>query len=132
MLLFPGEAALYEKSSDRFALQNTKLVSSGESIKLLVCNGACDRAERPLACRLFPLFPYTDKSGAIKVKMDARAKAVCPLFEYGVTGLSKDFVRAVRNASRLLLENNVIRKYLYDVSRSIDDIDFLSILPPGY
>ena len=36
------------------------------------------------------------------VKMDVRARAMCPLARFGTRGLDPEFVRAVREAVRLI------------------------------
>ena len=36
------------------------------------------------------------------VKVDVRARAMCPLARFGTRGLDPDFVRAVRDAVRLI------------------------------
>lgn len=48
MLLFPGEAEMY-RGEEGFTL-----VDSPHGT-ILVCEGRCNRANRPLACRMFPL-----------------------------------------------------------------------------
>ena len=37
--------------------------------------------------------------------MDARARAMCPLAEHGIKGLNPDFVRAARDALRIIAED---------------------------
>lgn len=69
---------------------------------MLVCEGPCDRERRPLACRIFPLTPVRGRDGKWTVRMDARARAMCPLCAYGVKGLDPRFARAVRDALRLI------------------------------
>ena len=66
MRLFPGEAALLE-GTPGFTILPDK---HGE---LLVCGGQCHRRMRPLACRLFPLFPYLTAEGRIRAVYDPRA-----------------------------------------------------------
>ena len=97
MLLFPGEEALYRLLPDGFRLEqtNTPLPRS----TLLICDGVCDRKDRPLSCRLFPLLPTV--SG---VRMDRRGWAVCPLIDSGVHGLRPEFVDAVKEAGRILYD----------------------------
>ena len=58
MLLFPGEEELY---TGREGWQ----VLDTETGRLAVCPGRCDRDERPLACRLFPLLPVI-RDGAVR------------------------------------------------------------------
>ena len=95
MLLFPEEEALYSPLPEGFSIISDDSVFPGG--RLLTCLGRCDRKTRPLACRLFPLLPARD--GA---RLDRRGWAVCPLMEYGKTGLRKDFVQAVVQAGQIL------------------------------
>ena len=95
MLLFPGEEALYAPLPRGFSLSRDDGVLPG--MLLITCSGACDRAQRPLACRLFPLLPT--RTGA---RLDRRAWAVCPLMEWGSAGLSREFVAAVSQAGEIL------------------------------
>lgn len=53
MGLFPGEKELLESSTD-FEINDSD-GNFGEPV--VVCRGGCDRRKRPLACRIFPLFP---------------------------------------------------------------------------
>lgn len=53
MGLFPGEKELLE-SSMYFEINDSE-GNFGEPV--VVCHGSCDRRKRPLACRIFPLFP---------------------------------------------------------------------------
>ncbi|MBE5786640.1 MAG: hypothetical protein E7324_03780 [Clostridiales bacterium] len=95
MLLFPGEEALYDPLPEGFAITADDAVMPGA--RLITCAGQCSRCERPLSCRLFPLLPT--RKGC---KMDRRAWAVCPLMEWGKSGLSQDFVQAVKKAGEIL------------------------------
>ena len=97
MLLFPGEEALYAVLPAGWHIEPDDAVTPGG--RLLICDGRCDRATRPLSCRLFPLLPT--RTGA---KMDRRAWAVCPLMESGKRGLDPRFVEAVAQAGRLLYD----------------------------
>ena len=93
--LFPGERALLEGCGWG------KIVDA-QFAPMLVCDGACERARRPLGCRIFPLTPARGKSGLWTVRMDARARAMCPLARSGIHGLDPAFVRSVRDALRLI------------------------------
>lgn len=95
MLLFPGEEACYARLPDGFSIQRDDAVLPG--MRLLLCNGVCDRAFRPLSCRIFPMLP--SPNGA---KMDRRAWAVCPLMACGRRGLNPEFVEKIRQAGRIL------------------------------
>lgn len=69
MLLFPGEAALYESASWAQLLPAHYRLGD-EPGQLLVCGGHCPRAERPLACRVFPL---TVKAGQSEAREETTA-----------------------------------------------------------
>ena len=88
MYLFPGEETLLPGAGGDFA-------------PIYTCAGTCAREERPLACRIFPLTPVKKENGW-GVKMDVRARAMCPLARSGTRGLDPEFVRAVREAVRLI------------------------------
>lgn len=94
MLLFPGEEKLYEGVEGFTLLQDDGVLPGAW---LLSCDGACDRALRPLSCRIFPLLPT--RTGT---KLDRRGWAVCPLMACGKSGLSAAFVEAVFQAGQLL------------------------------
>ena len=73
MLLFPSEEALYEGCA--FArVVPTDFSLGGTPAQLLVCDGRCDRKNRPLACRLFPLFLKFREDQPPVLRMDARAR----------------------------------------------------------
>lgn len=71
----------------------------------MVCPGSCNREERPLSCRLFPLLPLIGEDGEIRVVTDLRAKAVCPLARQGKSALDPAFIEAVREAGKLLAQS---------------------------
>ena len=93
--LFPGEEALLEPCA-------WGRVGPSPFTPMLTCEAPCDRERRPLACRIFPLTPVRGKSGRWTVRMDVRARAMCPLVRSGIGGLDPDFVRAARDALRLI------------------------------
>ena len=72
---------------------------------MLVCDDWCDRDRRPLACRIFPLTPVKTAEGKWTVRMDARARAMCPLVRGGVKGLNPEFARAVVKAIRIIAKD---------------------------
>ena len=98
MLLFPGEAEAY---TDREGWT----VRHGAQGDIVVCSGTCDREDRPLSCRLFPLLPLIGDDGEIRVVTDLRARAVCPLARQGKSALDPAFIDAVREAGELLLQS---------------------------
>ncbi len=95
MLLFPGEEALYRGRGDFTVTEDRSIVPDGF---LITCAGHCDREERPLSCRFFPLRP----TAGGRAVMDRRASWVCPLYEAGKEGLSPDFVSAAGEAALVL------------------------------
>ena len=117
MLLFPGEEALFDGCAFGRVLP-ADFSLGGQEAKLFVCSGRCERDNRPLACRLFPLFLAFLKNGGTKVRMDDRARAVCPLCDYGMTGLDEEFLAAARQAYDILLEDETCRAYLRDLYRA--------------
>ena len=114
MLLFPGEEAFYQHRPGYDLLET-------ETGPLLVCSGVCDRADRPLSCRLFPLLPVLRAEG-VKVAMDARARAACPLAAQGVRGLTDAFVEAVRQVGQLLSRDEGQRVFLQRLTREQDEL----------
>ena len=97
MLLFHGEAEAYAGRED-WEIRHT---AQGD---MVVSPGTCGREERPLSCRLFPLLPLIRDDGTIRVAMDQRARAVCPLARQGKTALDPAFIDAVREAGELLAQ----------------------------
>lgn len=91
MLLFPGEAEMY------CGEEGFTLVDSPHGT-ILVCEGRCSRANRPLVMLLRP--------DGVKIATDAAAQSVCPLARQGKSALSQDFVAAVRQAANLLAQDD--------------------------
>ena len=75
MELFWGEERL-------FADDPHFTVRTDGARKLLVCRGICDRRTRPLACRMYPLYPVpqeTEHGLSVHVVYDLRGLQTCPL-----------------------------------------------------
>ena len=108
MILFPGEETRYGAQTPWARISPGEIAVAGRPLQMLTCDGTCDRAERPLACRVFPLTPVAldDK---IDVVLDVRAWPVCPLMPHGMKGLDAAFVAAVRAAAALLWEDSACR-----------------------
>lgn len=117
MLLFPGEAAYYEGLPGY-------TVKSTPAGQLLTCSGTCNREDRPLSCRLFPLLPVLRADG-VKVATDLRAKPVCPLARQGKKALRQEFVDAVRACGKLLAEDETQRRFLTKLTNQQDDLKAL-------
>ena len=117
MLLFPGEEAYYE-GREGYRMTAT------EQGTLLICSGRCDRADRPLSCRLMPLIPVLRDDG-VKVATDHRAKTVCPLARQGKDALDPDFVAAVRQVGHILAEDDAQRAFLLKLTAQQDELKAL-------
>ena len=117
MLLFPGEEALYARCAFGRVLP-AEFSLGGEEARLFVCSGTCDRENRPLACRLFPLFLKFKDDGTTKLRLDSRARAVCPLCDYGIRALDSEFKQAARKAYDLLLEDARCAAYLRELDEA--------------
>ena len=117
MLLFPGEEALYQPLPAGFSLRQDDGVLPG--MLLLTCGGVCDRALRPLACRMFPLTPVLSVRDGRERQMETKLLvrddivvfsagnqiyAECPLCEGGVRGMDATFAQAVLQSARILNE----------------------------
>lgn len=93
--------------------------ASGE--RLAVCNGTCDRAKRPLACRIFPFFPTVDESGKIFVEPDLRAARLCPLIEHSEEiEFDLKFFKAVKKVGKILEKDDECREFLEKITSEID------------
>ncbi len=117
MLLFPGEDDLYKNCTFGHVLTLSYSLG-GRPARLFVCSGTCPREQRPLSCRLFPLFLKIDGDER-QVIPDPRARGLCPLYRSGVSGLRKSFVEAVQAAFAALMQSSDIRTFLQDLSREI-------------
>ena len=91
---------------------------------LLICSGRCNRADRPLSCRLMPLIPLIREDG-VKVATDLRAKTVCPLSRQGKDALNPEFVAAVRQVGRILAEDEAQRAFLIQLTKNQDELKAL-------
>ena len=114
MLLFPGEEALYA------SLPGFRMVETAAGT-LLICSGTCDRSQRPLSCRLFPLLPVL-RGDAVRVEMDERARPVCPLVRYGKAGLSAEFAEAVEAVGKALAEDPEQAAFLRQLTQAQDEL----------
>ena len=113
MRLFPGE-----ETSLRVVERN--------GIRYAVCEGKCDRTQRPLSCRLFPFFPTIAENGRIFAEIDPRGTDVCPLVRNcGNILFSRRFLRKVRKAGELLSKDPDCREFLREITEEIDEANEL-------
>lgn len=132
MYLFPGEEVMFagnKYAEDYFKIIQTDLEILSKSGKrkkvlLLTCEGQCDRNLRPLACRLFPLIPYLNEKDILKVKIDPRAKGICPLTQGEDTAATtKQFLSRVRKASQLLAKDEEVKDFIKTLSLLLDEYE---------
>ena len=97
--LLPGEDALIGGAEWMDMSHDSRM-----GAPMIVCKSMCDREKRPFLCRIFPLCPVIGRDGRWTVRMDARARAMCPLSRGGVRGLDPEFVRGCVRAVRILAE----------------------------
>lgn len=111
MLLFPDEET------------DLRVVEENGN-RLCVCNGSCNRANRPLSCMIFPFFPYIDENGKVKAVLDSRGAGVCPLVSLqDEVVFNKAFIRRVAKLGRFLKKDEECIKVLVETSREIDKIN---------
>lgn len=127
MYLFPGEDSVYRLlNCDWATIEKSDFTYSHngktKNVPLLVCKGKCDRYERPLACRIFPLTPYVGKDGKLQVIMDPRAKSVCPIAkELDMDELPEAFSKRVKKAFLPLMKNAEFRAFMKTYSEYLDE-----------
>ena len=117
MLLFPGEAEMY-RGKPGWTLRET---AAGT---LAVCPGTCERSERPLACRVYPLLPVI-REGRVKAAADQRARAFCPLLRQGIRGMDPAFTEAVREVGKLLAGDAAQREFMEKLTAEQDELKAL-------
>lgn len=126
MLLFPGEYEVYKLlEPDWTESDKTDMVYEFDNkrynVPILFCSGSCDRYQRPLACRIFPLTPHLDKNGRIEIITDPRAKSVCPLSKgFFLEDYNPDFVKNIYRTFTLLMKNKRFASFMKVYSEYID------------
>lgn len=113
MLLFPGEENLIDP--------NMKVYKNEKGDSFAVCDGTCDRNRRPLACRIYPLFPIIKSEKEeeyIETEFDIRAD--CPLLS-GEFGISREFAKMVKRVGKYLLLNEETAEFYRGLSGEITE-----------
>ncbi|MCQ2474422.1 MAG: hypothetical protein MJ173_00790 [Clostridia bacterium] len=119
MWLFPGEEELM-KDKEGFEICETQ---GNYGYPMVICSGECDRRIRPLACRIFPLFPMvTEENGEpeIRIVIDPRA-GMCPLSS-GKRQFDTGFVKALRRAAQCMVRDPELYEYLKNVTQELEEI----------
>ena len=124
MLLFPYEDIFINSIPNDFIIKNSNIVIDGYTVKLLYCKGTCNRNIRPLACRIFPLFPYTYEDNRVSVKFDPRASGTCPLLLTDVEGIymSGVFRLMIYKTALMLIDNPLIQAFLIHMTKELETI----------
>lgn len=125
MLLFPGEFEVYRLLEPSWLeIQKTDMTYEYNSktyrVPIAMCSADCDRFERPLACRIFPLTPHLDKEGRLEIISDPRAKIICPI-SVDADKFDKHFVKNVHRAFSLLMKNERFKAFMRVYSKYLDD-----------
>ena len=130
MYLFPGEQERFP-GADWYTVQTVLPPVSLEAgsckdppkpvlADMLVCTGSCPRAERPFACRIFPLTPYIPRNGGLVVRMDPRGHEICPIHKS--SELLPAFVQAVQAACEAVAQLPDTYAFMWHLSRMLDDV----------
>ena len=97
------------------------VITTDNGIRLVVCTGACNRDERPLACRIFPFFPTVDDKNRVYVELDYRGYNLCPMIEhFDEIMFDKRFLRAIKKVGKILVKDEKCRKFLQESTKEID------------
>lgn len=112
MQLLAGEDALCRAFS----------VAESPDGTFMTCSGACDRGERPFACRLFPLTYRRPKEGErdYRLALEPRGRGLCPLCTGSLRSLDPGFLAAAKEAGRILAGHPLTRRWL-DVHADLYD-----------
>lgn len=122
MFLYPGEQVMSHRA-DFLNVTKSSFEAGGKCVPIALCGGQCDRTLRPLACRIFPLFPYVKPGSRPVIIMDPRACAVCPIARVmKPQDLESKFVRRVRMTANLLYQFSDTRKFMEEQSNLLDDM----------
>jgi hypothetical protein len=120
MCLYPGEESLLQGYADFLDIRNDRLRDM--DVLFATCKGSCNRRLRPLACRIYPLAPYLNEDSRLDIIQDPRAKYICPLLMKSFDlKIDRAFKRNVKNAFRILIQDEEIRSYIELLSSILDD-----------
>jgi len=109
MILLPGERALMSEYPEEF-FSRAYYAGFGE-VDFFACDGRCNRATRPFACRVFPLAPRL-RQGEWSSRTDARGRPVCPLCQGPKGALQKQFILNAEEAFRILAQEEEGARFL--------------------
>ncbi len=126
MYLYPGERSMYKNVQTPWLRIEASAFLYGENDKtapIAICDGTCNRALRPLSCRIFPLIPYLKEDGRAEMIIDPRARAMCPLAQtFTLADFEPEFVRRVKLIFGVLLKNKNVRDFVIEQSYVLDEV----------
>ena len=121
MYLFPGERSLF-LNHPNFKVVSSDFCYGNKNADIVICKSPCERATRPLSCRIFPLIPYYREAIGFRLIQDPRAYAMCPLAaKEAYPYLNATFIRKTESVFRLLLNFKEIRIFLEGLTDILDD-----------
>lgn len=127
MFLFPGEKEVYRLlNPDWIRIENTDFSyvynDKTYSTSIALCSGACDRYQRPLACRIFPLTPYINENDKLEIIVDPRGKGICPMAKaFYIEDFDATFVKNVKKVFTLLVKNKQFYAFFKEYSKYLDE-----------
>ena len=118
MYLFPGEKKVFdllepdwisiEKSDFKYTYNKKE-----KNLYIAFCTGKCERYQRPLACRIFPLTPILTEKGRMDIIIDPRSKSVCPLGKtLKLNEYSNKFLNNLKKTFSLLNKNPEFHEFM--------------------
>ena len=92
-----------------------------DGVRLVVCEGTCNREDRPLSCRIFPFFPTVDERGRVYVEPDYRGARLCPMIEHmDDIVFDRRFFAAVKKVGKILAKNKECLRFLQESTEETD------------
>lgn len=126
MYLFPGEEQILPRDAAWLEISSANFEINHQPVLIAICDETCERAFRPLACRIFPYTPIIDKNDVLTVREDLRGKGLCPLLQHNCPHkLREDFKEAVFKTFEKLCQDPDIRAFVKEMSEEITALDFL-------
>ena len=126
--LYPGEEKLHSRKDDwlTWTVENAEDYEFPDSwrgnVYFVKCKTPphCPRKERPLQCRTYPLSPYLDEDGVLKLIYHFEdLPYACPLIEEEIP-LNDDFVKATYTVWAHLVRDPLIYDLVEAESRLLD------------
>lgn len=127
MYLFPGESNVYKLlNPDWISIETSDFTYKHENktyhLPIAFCKGKCDRYQRPLSCRIFPLTPILNESNKLEIIIDPRAKSICPLStSLDLNKFDQSFVKNVKKTFNLLIQSKQFYSFLKEYSIYINE-----------